>query len=181
MFCPKKHHSAEQQGTKKMPELLCPEDKNRSLPKQLQRYSNKPLFLLKNAFRIDVGMAKVNPCGCISKIVFSSQKPISSSKSKTFFFLFFFLPATPFQPWHRKKKVPFSKFFFASDFNNVPCFLSSCRERCSLQMRRSTDAFYDGKMCTSHQIMRALHKPWQRLCFEYPALENKLHSVVSHY
>lgn len=159
-----------------MPTLLCPEDKNQ--PSQAAPDIQQEAFsLLKNAFRIDVGMAKVNPCGYISKIVFSSQKPISSSKSKTFFSPSCKTVSTPAQ----KKKVPFSKFFFASDFNNVPCFISSCREGFSLQMRRSTDTFYDGEMCTSHQIMRALHKPCQRLCFEYPALENKLHSVVSHY
>lgn len=85
-------------------------------------------------------MAKVNPCGYNSKIVFSSQKPISSSKSKTFFFILW----DPFNP-STEEKVPFSKFFFASDFNNVPCCISSCRERCSSQIRRSTGTFYAGK------------------------------------
>lgn len=97
-----------------MPTLLCPEDKNQ--PSQAAPDIQQEAFsLLKNAFRIDVGMAKVNPCGYISKIVFSSQKPISSSKSKTFFSH----PARPFLPQHRRKK------FHSQNFS-LPVILIMC-------------------------------------------------------
>lgn len=102
-------------------------------------------FLLTNTFRIDVGMTKVNPCGYISKIVFSSQKPISSSKSKTFFFSILwdrFNPST-------EEKVSFSRFFFATDFNNVPCFTSSCRRDAPCRWEGAGMLFMMGK-CVHH-------------------------------
>lgn len=120
-------------------------------------------------------MYEWNPCGYISRTVFLSQKHISSYKSKTFFIL-----RDCFNP-SNEEKVIFPKFFFSSDFNNLLCFISSCRERCFLQIRMSTGTFDDRKMCTSYQIMSALCKPCQRLCIAYPALENKLHSLISHY
>lgn len=91
-----------------MPSLLCPEDKNQS-SQAAPEIEQEAFSLLKNTFGIDVGMAKVNPRGYISKIVFSSQKPISSSKSKTFFF-FFFILRDRFNPG-TEEKVPFSIFF----------------------------------------------------------------------